>query len=94
MLNGSNYNIWKIKMKAYLQSKEIWSVVNGNWICPNKYVQEEVTIPEKKAQDGTVIPAHRAKKDKKDELNPEWRQWDTADDKALGSMTLKMAPPL
>jgi hypothetical protein len=92
ILNGANYNIWKLKMKAYLQSKEIWSVTSGNWESPNKYIQEEVEIPESKGKDGKVIPASKVMQDKLDQINPEWCQWDTADDKAMGSMSLRMAP--
>jgi len=34
VLDRGNYQDWKRKMQAYLQSIDLWLVVNGTWTCP------------------------------------------------------------
>ena len=49
VLDGSNCQIWKANMTAYLQSQGLWSVVNGTYPCPVALVKGTTTI--------TVTPA-------------------------------------
>ena len=34
-LNVNNYDVWKLRMKAYLITKELWGVIDGSAIFPN-----------------------------------------------------------
>src|SRR6266568_5138126 len=40
VLNGMNWQVWKFKMRAYLQSKECWLIVDGTKSKPCKWEQE------------------------------------------------------
>ncbi|KAJ8483002.1 hypothetical protein ONZ51_g4999 [Trametes cubensis] len=46
-LNGENYNDWAINMKATLQSKLLWLLVEGSEPCPAKPEDSPPTDPEK-----------------------------------------------
>ncbi len=45
VLNGTNWQIWKFKMRAYLQSKECWLIVDGTRSKPRKFDQVEYSVP-------------------------------------------------
>jgi hypothetical protein len=34
--DGYNYTFWKIRMRAYLKSIDVWHIVESGWINPNK----------------------------------------------------------
>ena len=34
MLDGSNYQVWSLKMKGYLQQQDLWLIVNGEEMLP------------------------------------------------------------
>jgi hypothetical protein len=36
VFDGYNYTFWKIRMRAYLKSIDVWHVVESGWINPNK----------------------------------------------------------
>jgi hypothetical protein len=40
VFDGSNYTCWKIRMKAYLKSVDVWHIVEPRWINPNKAIAE------------------------------------------------------
>jgi hypothetical protein len=40
VFDGSNYTFWKIRMKAYLKSIDVWHIVESGWINPNKAIAE------------------------------------------------------
>jgi hypothetical protein len=40
VFDGSNYTFWKIRMKAYLKSVDVWHIVESGWINPNKAIAE------------------------------------------------------
>src|SRR5487761_1599392 len=68
-LDGSNYQLWSRKMKAYLQSMDLWHIVSG--LTPHPVPAAAVATPE----EATQI------------LN-----WDISDERAQGTITLRLAP--
>jgi NADPH-dependent 7-cyano-7-deazaguanine reductase QueF-like protein len=40
VFDRSNYTFWKIRMRAYLKSVDIWHIVESRWINPNKAIAE------------------------------------------------------
>jgi hypothetical protein len=40
VFDGSNYTFWKIRMRAYLKSVDVWHIVESRWINPNKAIVE------------------------------------------------------
>src|SRR5487761_1453758 len=68
-LDGSNYQLWSCKMKAYLQSMDLWHIVSG--LTPRPVPAAAVATPE----EATQI------------LN-----WDISDERAQGTITLRLAP--
>ena len=40
VLDGSNYAFWKIRMKAYLKSVDVWHIVESGWTNPDKAIAE------------------------------------------------------
>jgi hypothetical protein len=40
VFDGSNYTFWKIRMKAYLKSIDVWHIIESGWINPNKAIAE------------------------------------------------------
>ena len=36
-LNDSNWPIWKLQMTAYLQAKELWGLVDGSVVRPERF---------------------------------------------------------
>jgi hypothetical protein len=40
VFDKSNYLFWKIRMKAYLKSVDVWHIVETGWINPNKAIAE------------------------------------------------------
>jgi hypothetical protein len=40
VFDESNYLFWKIRMKAYLKSVDVWHIVETGWINPNKAIVE------------------------------------------------------
>lgn len=43
-LNGTNYQVWKIRMELYLKQSQLWDIINNN-------ERAETQSPEWKAQD-------------------------------------------
>jgi hypothetical protein len=44
ILDGTNYQQWAPKMKAYLMSKELWYYVNSYKTCPNCIAEPEAPV--------------------------------------------------
>ena len=91
-LDGTNYKQWAPKMRAYLMSKELWGYVSGSVPQP-----KAANIPKKP----TPNPDTRMKKEAYDkqvlvfnEANEKFVKWGIEDDKAVGSMQLRMADKL
>jgi hypothetical protein len=40
IFDRSNYTFWKIRMKTYLKSVDVWHIVESGWINPNKAIAE------------------------------------------------------
>ena len=40
VFDGFNFTFWKIRMKAYLKSVEVWYIVESGWNNPNKAIAE------------------------------------------------------
>jgi hypothetical protein len=92
-LDGTNYQQWAPKMKAYLMSKELWYYVNGYKNCPNCIAEPEAPVL---AEGSTTIPSaviatYEANLNTYNEQQKICLEWDTADDKALGIIQLRMA---
>src|SRR6266567_6696112 len=97
VLNGTNWQVWKFKMRAYLQSKECWLIVDGTKTKPRKWEQEEYSVPAvmevDKGVEKVIKEATTAWRDTT-KFTEEWMEWIEADSKALGIMTLKLSPSL
>src|SRR6266571_5995335 len=97
VLNGTNWQLWKFKMRAYLQSKECWLIVDGTKPRSHKWEQEEYSIPAvtevEKGVEKVVKEATMAWRDTT-KVTEEWLEWTEADNKALGIITLKLSPSL
>jgi hypothetical protein len=96
MLDGTNYQQWAPKMRAYLMSKELWYYVNGETehpLCVDAPIQP---VPES----GSTTVAASATATYKAALKTYNEQrdvqivWDRANNKALGIIQLRMADKL
>ena len=83
-------------MRAYLMSKELWGYVSGTIPCP-----KAASIPKEPTPDPTTGMITTAQKEAYDEqliafnaANEKFVQWNIEDDKALGSMHLRMIDKL
>jgi hypothetical protein len=61
-LDGTNYQQWAPKMRAYLMSKELWYYVNGETKRPSCIAAPVAPVPEEGATSvaGSAITAYRA----------------------------------
>jgi hypothetical protein len=95
-LDGTNYQQWAPKMKAYLKSKELWYYVNGVKNRPSCIPELEPPIPAEGST--TILSSARLAYEATLKTYTEQRkivlEWDTADDKALGIIQLQMADKL
>src|SRR6266704_6134986 len=66
VLNGTNWQVWKFKMQAYLQSKEVWLFVDGTKPKPCKWVQQEYSVP-------AVVEVDKGVEKTIKEATTEWR---------------------
>jgi hypothetical protein len=41
VFDGFNYLFWKIHMKAYLKSMDVWHIVETGWINPNVVIYNQ-----------------------------------------------------
>ncbi|HYT41908.1 MAG TPA: DUF4219 domain-containing protein, partial [Methylomirabilota bacterium] len=92
-LIGSNWLLWSLRMRAYLQVKEMWQYVNGTIEQPKKYIQEERSMPASVDEKGKEVKPRLAWVDT-DQVDLKFTEWSKQDDKALGIMTLKISPSL
>jgi hypothetical protein len=96
VLDGTNYQQWAPKMQAYLKSKELWYYVNGVTNCPSCIDPPAEPIP---AEGSTTVErstrlAYEATLKTYNDQQATHLEWDTADDKALGIIQLRMADKL
>jgi hypothetical protein len=95
-LDGTNYQQWAPKMQAYLKSKELWYYVNSVKNRPSCI--PEPTLPVLAEGSTTILSSARLAYEANLKTYTEERQlvleWDTADDKALGIIQLRMADEL
>jgi hypothetical protein len=89
-LDGTNYQQWAPKMKAYLMSKELWYYVNGYKNHPNCIAEPEAPVLAKGSTTipSSVIATYEATLNTYNEQRKIHLEWDTADDKALGIIQL------
>jgi hypothetical protein len=95
-LDGTNYQQWAPKMKAYLMSKELWYYVNGEtkWpLCIDAPIQP---VPEAGSTTvrASATAAYKAALKTYNEQREVQIVWDRADNKALGIIQLRMADKL
>jgi hypothetical protein len=95
-LDGTNYQQWAPKMKAYLMSKELWYYVNGETkrpLCIDAPIQP---VPESGSTTvaASATAAYKAALKTYNEQRDVQIVWDRADNKALGIIQLQMADKL
>jgi hypothetical protein len=95
-LDGTNYQQWAPKMKAYLMSKELWYYVNGETkrpLCIDAPIQP---VPESGSTTvaASATTAYKAALKTYNEQRDVQIVWDRADNKALGIIQLRMADKL
>jgi hypothetical protein len=95
-LDGTNYQQWAPKMRAYLMSKELWYYVNGETKQPSCIAAPVTPVPEEGATTVTasVTTAYRAALKTYNEQKEVQNVWNRADNKALGIIQLRMADKL
>src|SRR6266568_3859302 len=89
----SNWLLWSLRMRAYLQAKEMWQYVDGTIKQPKKYLQEERSILASIDEKGKEVKPKLTWVDT-DQVDLKFMEWSKQDDKALGIMTLKISPSL
>jgi hypothetical protein len=95
-LDGTNYQQWAPKMKAYLMSKELWYYVNGETKRPSCVDAPVPPVPERGSTTAgsSAIAAYKAALKTYNEQREVQIVWDRADNKALGIIQLRMADKL
>jgi hypothetical protein len=89
-LDGTNYQQWAPKMKAYLMSKELWYYVNGETKRPLCVDVPVPPVPERGSSTVTssATAAYEAALKTYNEQREVQIVWDRADNKALGIIQL------
>jgi hypothetical protein len=95
-LDGTNYQQWAPKMKAYLMSKELWYYVNGETKRPLCVDAPLPPVPETGSTTvaSSATAAYKAALKTYNEQREVQIVWDRADNKALGIIQLRMADKL
>jgi hypothetical protein len=95
-LDGTNYQQWAPKMKAYLMSKELWYYINGKTKRPSCVDAPVPPVPERGSTTAgsSAIAAYEAALKTYNEQREVQIVWDRADNKALGIIQLRMADKL
>jgi hypothetical protein len=95
-LDGTNYQQWAPKMKAYLMSKELWYYVNGKTKQPTCVDAPVPPVPERGSTTITssATAAYKAALKTYNEQREVQIVWDRANNKALGIIQLRMADKL
>jgi hypothetical protein len=95
-LDGTNYQQWAPKMKAYLMSKELWYYVNGETKQPLCVDAPVPPVPERGSTTAgsSATAAYEAALKTYNEQREVQIVWDRADNKALGIIQLRMADKL
>jgi hypothetical protein len=95
-LDGTNYQQWAPKMKAYLMSKELWYYINGETKRPSCVDAPVPPVPERGSTTAgsSAIAAYEAALKTYNEQREVQIVWDRADNKALGIIQLRMADKL
>jgi hypothetical protein len=95
-LDGTNYQQWAPKMKAYLMSKELWYYINGETKRPSCVDAPVPPVPERGSTTAgsSAIAAYQAALKTYNEQREVQIVWDRADNKALGIIQLRMADKL
>jgi hypothetical protein len=95
-LDGTNYQQWAPKMKAYLMSKELWYYVNGETKRPLCVDAPVPPVPERGSTTiaSSATAAYEAALKTYNEQREVQIVWDRADNKALGIIQLRMADKL
>ena len=95
-LDGTNYQQWAPKMKAYLMSKELWYYVNGETKRPLCIDAPLQPVPESGSTTvaASATAAYKAALKTYNEQRDVQIVWDRADNKALGIIQLRMADKL
>jgi hypothetical protein len=96
VLNGTNWHKWEVCMTTYLQMQELWEVVSGDRkpIKPQPTVQTQ-TRP---AMESTMATSHQVTMPPSTEDMAAYHAamipWKRENSKALGAITLRIAPYL
>jgi hypothetical protein len=44
VFDGSNYTLWKIRMRVYLKFVDVWHIVESGWSISDKTMAEWTTV--------------------------------------------------
>ena len=95
-LDGTNYKQRAPKMRAYLMSKELWGYVSGLIPCPKAASIPKAPVPD--TNTGMITTAQQEAYNKQliafNEANKKIIKWNVEDDKAVGSIQLRMVDKL
>jgi len=96
ILDGTNYHDWQVLMQSFLQMQELWEVVGGRLRMPAEPIRPTAPRPTPPAT--TTLPVPLAQLEAYDNAMAahriEYNAWNLADNKALGAITLRLAPQL
>jgi len=96
VLDGTNYRDWAVLMQSFLQMQELWEVVGGRLRMPAEPTR--LTAPRPTPPATTALPVPQAQLEAYEiavaAYRVEYYAWNTADSKALGAITLRLAPQL
>jgi len=96
ILDGTNYHDWAVLMQSFLQMQELWEVVGGRLRMPTEPTRPTAPCPTPPAT--TALPVPPAQQEAYDNAMADYQvaydAWNLADNKALGAITLHLAPQL
>jgi hypothetical protein len=85
VLDGTNYREWSVMMQSYLQMQELWDVVGGRTRMPTQPTPAATDAPQ--AARDAYAAAHAV-------YQTEYATWYQLDSRAMGALTLRLAPQL
>src|ERR1700674_4911707 len=91
LLDGTNYRDWQVLMQSYLQMQELWEITGGSERMPREPQPTMRTTGTGPTATTTTIqvPAEEMAL-----YHAEYSAWNKADNKAIGALTLRLAPQI
>jgi len=91
LLDGTNYRDWAVLMQSYLQMQELWDVVGREHYSPNVPTPTRRTTGTGDQRTTTEVPPTA---EAMEAYRTAAAKWSAADDRAMGAITLHLAPQL